>query len=91
MQPDAARVEDVKLWLTRASQDLRRVEVLLAASPPDFEDALFHCQQAAEKAFKASSHGTMFPFGEFTNSTQSADNARTSIPPWPIWSTGLTG
>ena len=33
-------------------QDLRRGEVLLAATPPDFEDALFHCQQAAEKAFK---------------------------------------
>ena len=53
MQPDAARVEDVRAWLAKASQDLRRVEVLLAAAPPDFEDALFHCQQAAGKAFKA--------------------------------------
>jgi HEPN domain-containing protein len=53
MQPDAARVEDVKAWLGKASQDLRRVEVLLGVVPPDLEDALFHCQQAAEKAFKA--------------------------------------
>ena len=52
MQLDSARVEDVRAWLTKASQDLRRVEVLLAAAPPDLEDALFHCQQAAEKAFK---------------------------------------
>ncbi len=52
MQADTARVEDVKAWLAKASQDLRRVEVLLAA-PSDSEDALFHCQQAAEKAFKA--------------------------------------
>jgi HEPN domain-containing protein len=34
-------------------QDLRRVQLLLAADPPDVERALFHCQQAAEKAFKA--------------------------------------
>jgi HEPN domain-containing protein len=52
MPPDLARVEDAKAWFAKASQDLRRVEILLAASPPDFEDALFHCQQAAEKAFK---------------------------------------
>jgi HEPN domain-containing protein len=53
MQPDAVRVEDVKAWLGKAGQDLRRVEVLLALTPPDLEDALFHCQQTAEKAFKA--------------------------------------
>jgi len=35
-----------------ASQDLRRVEILPAAIPPDIEGALFHCQQAAEKALK---------------------------------------
>jgi HEPN domain-containing protein len=33
---------------------LRRIEILLRADPPDVEGALFHCQQAAEKAFKAS-------------------------------------
>ena len=32
---------------------LRRVEILLAAKPADVEGALFHCQQAAEKALKA--------------------------------------
>lgn len=52
MQPDSTRVEDAKAWLVKASQDLRRVEILLAANPPDPEGALFHCQQAAEKAFK---------------------------------------
>ena len=34
-------------------RDLRRVEILLAATPADVEGALFHCQQAAEKALKA--------------------------------------
>jgi HEPN domain-containing protein len=35
-----------------AARDLRRVEILLAAEPADPEGALFHAQQAAEKALK---------------------------------------
>jgi HEPN domain-containing protein len=31
---------------------LRRVALLLAADPQDIEGALFHAQQAAEKALK---------------------------------------
>ena len=53
MQSDPARVADTKAWLAKATQDLRRVEILLAANPPDVEGALFHSQQAAEKALKA--------------------------------------
>lgn len=52
MQPDPTRTTDAKAWLAVASQDLRRVEVLLSVVPPDIEGALFHCQQAAEKALK---------------------------------------
>ena len=52
MQPDSTRATDAKAWLAMASQDLRRVEILLTAVPPDIEGALFHCQQAAEKALK---------------------------------------
>lgn len=50
MQPDQA--EEVKAWLQKAANDLRGADVDLAASPPLIEDALFHCQQAAEKALK---------------------------------------
>src|SRR5712692_7025195 len=53
MQPDPARAADTKAWLAKAAQDLRRVEILLAVNPPDVEGALFHSQQAAEKALKA--------------------------------------
>ena len=52
MLPDSVRTADTKAWLAKAAQDLRRVEVLLAAEPPDVEGALFHSQQAAEKALK---------------------------------------
>ena len=53
MPPDPTRILDTKAWLTKVVRDLRRVEILLAAKPPDVEGALYHCQQAAEKAFKA--------------------------------------
>jgi HEPN domain-containing protein len=47
------QIADTKAWLTKVVHDLRRVEILLGSEPPDVEGALFHCQQAAEKAFKA--------------------------------------
>jgi len=53
MQPDDTRSADARAWLAKTRQDLRRVEILLAASPADVEGALFHCQQAAEKAMRA--------------------------------------
>ena len=53
MQPDGTRTADATAWLAKARQDLRRIEILLAAAPADVEGALFHCQQAAEKAMKA--------------------------------------
>lgn len=52
MQVDPTRSGDAKAWLAKAGQDLRRVEILLAATPADVEGALFHCQQAVEKALK---------------------------------------
>ncbi len=52
MQPDAARLADTRAWLRKAEGDLRAAAVDLAADPPLVEDALFHCQQAVEKALK---------------------------------------
>ncbi len=53
MQPDPGRVADTRAWLAKAANDLRAAETDLTASPPLREDALFHCEQAAEKAMKA--------------------------------------
>ena len=53
MAHDPVLVENAAAWLRKAWQDLRRVERCLTDEPPDVEDALFHCQQAAEKALKA--------------------------------------
>ena len=53
MGPDQIRALETRAWLERASEDLRAAELDLGAAPPLEEDALFHCQQAAEKSFKA--------------------------------------
>lgn len=52
MPPDAALLADVRAWLTKAAADLRAGHHDLLAAPPLFEDVLFHCQQACEKALK---------------------------------------
>jgi HEPN domain-containing protein len=52
MPHDPARVADTKGWLAKATQDLKAAEQLLRASPDLFGAAVFHCQQAAEKAMK---------------------------------------
>jgi len=51
MQPE--KVAEVRGWLVKAKDDIRGAEVDLGAVPPLLGDALFHCQQAAEKALKA--------------------------------------
>ena len=53
MPDDPGRVGDTIEWMARASGDLRAARHVLAAEPPLLEDAMFHCQQSAEKAFKA--------------------------------------
>jgi HEPN domain-containing protein len=52
MAADPVRAGNTRAWLEKAEKDLRRVELLLAVSAPDTEDAVFHAQQAAEKALK---------------------------------------
>lgn len=53
MALDPVRVADTRAWLTKVASDLRGAEIDLAAAPPLLDDLAFHCQQAAEKAFKA--------------------------------------
>jgi hypothetical protein len=77
MPPDPTRIADTKAWLTKVVHDLRRGDILLGVEPPDVEGGLFHCQQAAEKRSRLSSHGTMFPFAASTNSMSLAVTALT--------------
>lgn len=52
MPCDPVRVAETRAWFSKAMNDLRGAEVDLAADPPLLGDAVFHCQQAVEKALK---------------------------------------
>lgn len=47
-----AKVELVKNWLTKAYHDLETAKVLSKVKEPLLDTAIYHCQQAAEKAIK---------------------------------------
>ena len=53
MPPDEEPVEEVRSWLTIVHKDLQRARKDLEFPPVDPDSALFHCQQAIEKAMKA--------------------------------------
>jgi HEPN domain-containing protein len=53
MPLDPQKVAELKDWLTRALHDLQAAKTLLDVEPPLSDVAVFHCQQAAEKPFKA--------------------------------------
>jgi HEPN domain-containing protein len=53
MVPDEARAEDVRAWLKKAALDLYTAQHLISAGELNLRaDAVFHAQQAAEKALK---------------------------------------
>ena len=52
MPHDPIRVADARAWLAKADMDLRAAAHELTATPPFTADAVFHAQQAAEKAMK---------------------------------------
>ena len=44
---------DVKAWLVKAWRDLETARRAATGQPPFYDVAVYHCQQAAEKAVKA--------------------------------------
>ncbi len=53
MPLDPQKVADTREWLRKALEDLRSAEVLTGPRVRLAGSAVFHCQQAAEKAYKA--------------------------------------
>jgi HEPN domain-containing protein len=49
---DPELLAETRAWFAKAADDLRAAVALAAISPPLFDEAVFHCQQAAEKALK---------------------------------------
>jgi HEPN domain-containing protein len=52
MPHDPEFVAETRAWMIRAHDDLRAAAWLNNADPPLRGDAVFHCQQAAERALK---------------------------------------
>jgi HEPN domain-containing protein len=50
---DEPKKQLVKSWLTKAQHDLGSAQLLANNANPYFDTAIYHCQQAAEKALKA--------------------------------------
>jgi len=48
-----AKAQLVRSWLIKAKHDLASARVLAASTPPLRDTAIYHCQQAAEKAVKS--------------------------------------
>src|SRR6266446_7394754 len=64
-----------KAWLTKAKSDLRMATIAAAAEDPPLDGAIYHCQQAAEKAVKAFFHHHEVPVQRTHNVTQLAEGA----------------
>jgi HEPN domain-containing protein len=62
MQPDDARAEETRSWLSKAAKDLEAARHDFRAEPPLLEDIVFHSQQAVEKSLQAllTWHGRVF-------------------------------
>jgi HEPN domain-containing protein len=52
MPHDPVRLADAQAWLAKADRDLKAAAHELTAVPPFTAEAVFHAQQAAEKAMK---------------------------------------
>jgi HEPN domain-containing protein len=53
MPHDPQKLAECRAWLKRAEADLESASILLVAVRPRSDTAVFHCQQAVEKAWKA--------------------------------------
>lgn len=70
MPHDPALVQDTRAWLTQAYRDLQAADHEMTATPPLLDDAVFHCQQAVEKALKAVLAWYDIPFRKTHNLTE---------------------
>jgi len=50
---DDAKAVEIQQWMTKARHDVESARLLLAGDPQILDTAVYHCQQTAEKAFKA--------------------------------------
>lgn len=50
---DDAKKHEIRQWLIKANHDLGSAKRLISGKKPFLDTAVYHCQQAAERALKA--------------------------------------
>lgn len=62
MKPDPELIAETRAWFKKAAHDIRVAELALGDDPAMTDQAVFHAQQAAEKAVKGllTWHGRIF-------------------------------
>lgn len=50
---DEAKIHEIRQWLVKAKHDVGSARRLMTGEEPYLDTAVYHCQQAAEKALKA--------------------------------------
>ncbi|MHB8577749.1 MAG: HEPN domain-containing protein [Dehalococcoidia bacterium] len=86
MPPGAAKIQLVHNWLTKAHHDLLAAEQL-SGNPELLDTALYHCQQAAEKALKGflvwldSTPSKTHDLAELVRACESADGSFAVLDP----------
>lgn len=77
---DESATELVRDWLTRANHDLRAARILATPEIPLLDAAIYHCQQAAEKAVKAWLQSKDDPFPKTHDIEELVEQAAKLIP-----------
>jgi len=81
MSPHELRANEAHAWLAKASDDLECATVLAAFGHE--AKALYHCQQATEKALKAFLTWHDQPFRKTHNLRELGDACAAIDPSWP--------
>jgi HEPN domain-containing protein len=73
MPSDEQKLADTQAWLIKAQRDLAMAELALTHDEPFLDMAVYHCQQAAEKALKGFLFGHNVPFRKTHNLVELLD------------------
>lgn len=82
---DEAKYSEVKGWLTKSQRDLKSARRLIMGDEPLLDTAVYHCQQAAEKAIKAYLTYRDIPFEKTHNLVALLSLCLRVEPEWVVW------
>jgi len=82
---DEAKYREIKGWLVKGLRDLKSARQLMRGDEPLLDTAVYHCQQAAEKAIKAYLTYRNIPFEKTHNLVALLSLCLPSEPEFRVW------